>query len=198
MKTESEFRRELKDLLFDRAHPIFWELGIKKVSQHRDWTREYREERIQRLWNIAEKMLFARAKEELEKYVYSRKLKFFRGSKRDRGERLYSWAKDNFPKGPILYIFWKKNKCIYVGIGDSNLRIRDYKKSKYIDRSEADSLEIYSVHGKSNKSRVECLACHIYRPKDNQNSPGKPKYSKACYVCQKKRAIHSRLHALLD
>jgi hypothetical protein len=198
MKTESEFRRELKDLLFDRAHPIFRELGIKNISQNRHWTREYREERIKRLWDIAEKILLVKAKAELKEYTYSRKLKNFRGPKQDRGERLYSWAKDNFPRGPILYMFWKKDKCIYVGTGDSNYRIRDYKKSKYMDRSEADSLEIYSIRGNSNKSRVECLACHIHEPKDNQNSPSKTKYSKTCYICQKKKAIHSRLHALLD
>lgn len=198
MKTESEFKKELKNTLFDRAHPIFRELGIKKVSQDRDWTRKYREERIQRLWEIAEKMLLPQANRELNEYISSRKLKMFRGPKKVRGERLYSWAKENFPKGPILYIFWKKDRCIYVGTGDSNYRIGNYRKSKYIDRSEADSLEIFSVRGKSNKPRVECLACHIFKPKDNQNSPSKKKYSKTCYICHKKKLIRSRLQALLD
>jgi hypothetical protein len=198
MKMESEFKRVLQKALFDRAHPIFRELGIRKVSQHQDWTREYREECVQRLWVIAEKMLLAKAEEEFDRYVYGRRLKRIRGPKQERGEQLYGWARDNFPIGPILYIFWKKDKCIYVGTGENNYRIRDYKKSKYMDRSEADSLEIYSIHGKSNRARVECLACHIYNPKDNLNSPSKPKYSKACYICHKKKIIHSRLHELLN
>jgi predicted GIY-YIG superfamily endonuclease len=198
MKIESEFRRELKNLLFDRAHPIFQELGIRKVSHQRDWTREYREERIQRLWNIALRILLPQAEKELKIYIHSRKLKNIRGRKQERGQRLYSWAKDNFPKGPILYMFWKKDKCIYVGTADSNRRINDYKKSKYMDRSEADSLEIYSILGKSNRARVECLACHIYQPKENIKKPGKPKYSKKCYICYKRKGIHSSLHALLD
>ena len=198
MKKESEFKNEMKKALFDKAYSIFKELGIRKVGQARTWTRKYREERIQKLLSIAEKLLSAKAREELDRYSHSRKLKKICGPKQERGDQLFWWAKDNFPRGPILYAFWKKDRCIYVGIGESYYRIHNYKKSKYLDRSEADSLEVWSVRGKSYLHEVECLATHIYQPRDNIQKPKKSKYSKKCLICQAKKNIHRSLHSLLS
>jgi len=198
MKKESEFKNELKKVLFDKASSIFKELGIRRAGQDHAWTRKYREERIQKLLSIAEKILLVKAKEKLDRYRHSRKLKKICGPKQERGDQIYGWAKDNFPRGPILYAFWKKERCIYVGIGESYNRISNYKKSKYLDRSEANSLEVWSVSGKSYLHLVECLASHIYHPKENILKPKKSKYSKTCFICQAKKNIHRSLHSLLS
>jgi hypothetical protein len=195
---KAQLRDEIQSALIDRAHPIFEEVGIRRLGHDQYWTREYREQRIGKILRLAEIILLPTARKELKKIIIPPKRKMISGPKRDRGERIYAWARTAFPRGPILYSFWKGKNCIYVGVGESYRRIGHYKKSKYMDKSEAGSLKISSVAGRSYLHSVECLANHLYWPKDNIAKPRKTRYSKSCIVCNKLKNIEDTLRLLLS
>lgn len=198
MNLRSQFREELKRALYDRAHPVFHELGIRKHSKEFGWTREYRNKRIGRLMDVAQKIILREAKFKLSECISSPRKKYYVGPNRSRGVEIYSWARATFPKGPILYSFWKGPKCVYVGKGKNHGRIADYKKSKYMDRSVATHIRISSITGHSYSHLAEHLAYRIYVPKENVNEPARVKFNKRCILCRKEEKIKRVLEGLLD
>jgi len=112
----------------------------------------------------------------------------------NRYRNIYEWAKTEFPRDSLLYIFWKKRTCLYVGKAPSYLRLRAYKKSKYL--KEATRIQIRLVPSKSELARQECLAIHYYNPKDNKNKPPKQPWGKSCPICSSHDTIRREILAL--
>jgi hypothetical protein len=198
MNLRSQFREELKKAAYDRAHPIFHELGIRKHSKEFNWTRDYRNKRIRALMEIADQIILREAKIKLCECISAPKKKRYTGPNKSRGEDIYNWARTTFPKGPILYSFWKGQRCIYVGKGQSHGRIASYKKSKYMYKSVANQIRISSIRGHSYSHLAEHLAYRLYEPKENINEPARGRYNKRCILCRKEEQIEKALQGLLD
>ena len=198
MNLRSRFREELKKALYDRAHPIFHELGIKKHSKEFVWTKDFRDKRIATLMEIADKIVLRDAKIRLTECISALRKKRYTGPSGTRGEDIYKWARATFPKGPILYSFWKGTKCIYVGKGQNYGRINHYKKHRYLDKSVANQIKISSIRGRSYSHLAEHIAYRIYEPKENVNEPARGRYNKRCILCRKEEKIEKVLRGLLD
>lgn len=123
------------------------------------------------------------ATKELAKTVVRRRLRFIKGhGLTDRFDRLYRWAERKLD-GPIVYAFWRGRKCLYVGKGKSRRRLRHYDKSVYL--WHANALEVWQIKSKNRLPRAECLAIHLFKPRDNkQKKAAKVKWGKACPICK--------------
>lgn len=126
--------------------------------------------------------------------LYSHQRKITGHGYRDRFERMYKWALCKF-SGPIIYMFWKGNRCLYVGRGDSPKRLRAYRKSYYL---KATTLEVFRIQSKSQLSKAECLAVHLYEPKDNAIWPASRKWHKKCPVCNRLKKVEDELEWLFS
>ena len=73
--------------------------------------------------------------------------------------------------GRVLLL--EKNRCLYVGKGKSRGRLKHYERTFYL--KEADLLEVYDVQSTSLLPRVECLAVHLFDPRDNRAKPARRK-----------------------
>jgi len=136
------------------------------------------------------------AEKELAKTVVRRRLRFIKGfGTADRFDRLYSWARKKLD-GPIVYAFWRGKKCLYVGKGKSHRRLKHYEKSIYL--WHANALEVWQIKTKSRLPRAECLAIHLFKPRDNkQKKAAKVKWGKACPICKRHDEIASSASSLL-
>ncbi len=111
---------------------------------------------------------------------------------KDRYQRIIRWAKKI--RGPIVYTFWRGNKCLYVGKGNTYRRLRNYKKSIYL--KDADLLEVWPVISKKHLAKVECLAMHLFEPRDNVIGPARKKWERKCPVCKNLRKLKRELKSL--
>jgi len=133
---------------------------------------------------------------EFSKTTIERRLRFIGGfGIEDRFDKIFRWAQKKL-QGPIVYAFWRGKKCLYVGKGKSYRRLRAYQKAIYL--KEADSLEAWRIVTRSQLPRAECLAIHLYHPRDNkQKKAAKVKWGKSCPVCERHDEISSEISTLL-
>jgi hypothetical protein len=133
---------------------------------------------------------------EIARTVVRRRLRFIKGfGLANRFERLYMWAARKLD-GPIVYAFWRGKKCLYVGKGKSYRRLKHYDKSVYL--WHANALEVWQIKSKSRLPRAECLAIHLFKPRDNkQKKAAKVKWGEVCPICKRHDEIASATSSLL-
>jgi hypothetical protein len=159
------------------------------------FNKKIRDKIVGELLEVASEVLVKRdAKQSFKEITQTRHLKKLVGwGLRQRAARLLKWAKENI-RGPIIYAFWRGNRCLYVGRGTSWTRLKAYEKSAYLN--SADSIEIFCIKTLGNLARAECLATHLYAPRDKKVKPAKVKWGKACPVCARHDFIQEELNYL--
>ena len=95
--------------------------------------------------------------------------------------------------GPIVYAFWKGKKCLYVGKGAKPTRLLTHRKSY---GREAESVELWFVRSKSFLPQAECLATHLFQPRDLAMRPSRAAWGKKCPVCVRHDEIRRELSGL--
>lgn len=189
----------LKD--FHRSLDEMWRrysAGIRSMVRSRRgrkpaFSRKWRNKRIMRLLTLVERILCKQgAREELRKTTQGRRWRQIKGwGQGARFECVRSWAERNID-GAFVYSFWKgRKRCLYVGKAKSWRRLCVYKKSIYL--WHATRLRIDRVKRRSELGKAECLAIHLFRPKDNAKKAPHNKWGKACPVC----IVHDRIHSAL-
>lgn len=150
---------------------------------------------VAELLDIASTILVARdAKKEFRGIVTGRKLFHIRGrGLNDRGKRLCDWVYAEL-EGPVVYAFWRGDRCLYVGKGRTPSRLYGYNRSAYL--ISADCLEVYFVRGRSYLGQAECLATHRFEPRDNKSKPARVRWGKECPICKKHDFIRDELDGL--
>jgi hypothetical protein len=195
MSLDKQFSRKL-DLLWNRRTSELRSLVIPRgVGKPSLFTKRNREKLISDLLETATAILLRRdGKLEFKKIFVARNLKQLKGRGFvARGENLISWA-ERVLAGPIVYCFWKGKKCLYVGKGKSWKRLKDYAKSAYL--INANAIEVFLVHNASQLAKAECLATHLFEPRDRKVKPARVKWGKACPVCRKHDYIRDELKLL--
>jgi hypothetical protein len=61
---------------------------------------------------------------------------------------------------------------------------------------EANWINVFMVRGPSHVAKVECLATHLYEPRDRQVKPARVKWGKECPICRKHDHIREELQHL--
>jgi hypothetical protein len=94
-----------------------------------------------------------------------------------------------------VYVFWSPHECTYVG-----RTIRGHgRPAGWFDRiwfQPVTRVDIHSVHRQSEVPKVECLAIHLFDPKENKNWPSIGKYTKKCPICEATKEIDHELKSI--
>lgn len=144
----------------------------------------------------SEVLVHEHADKEFAKAVDDKHLRFIKGfGIADRFDRIYRWARRT-SDGPIIYAFWRRKRCLYVGKGKSYRRLKHYEKSVYL--VQANCVEVWEVATESRLPRAECLAIHLFSPRDNkQKKAAKVKWGKRCPICKRHDEAASEIASLL-
>jgi hypothetical protein len=175
---------ELKSLVIPRG-----------AGQPPRFTRHLRDRLINQLLADATQILLSReGRSEFRTVAPHRRLWQIRGhGLLNRGRNLLDWAGAKL-KGPIVYVFWRGRRCLYVGKGTTWKRLRSYERSAYL--VQASCIEVFLVSNKSQLGKAECLATHLFKPRDERVKPAKAKWGKACPICRKHDTIRDELNTL--
>ena len=195
MSLSKQFNRTLDELWHRRTAELRALAVPRGQGQPLAFSKKIRQRRTDRLLDVATRLLLKREGiRAFKNIVAERRLRFVKGyGLDDRFHHLLDWAKKECA-GPIVYAFWRGRKCLYVGKGASWRRLHRYDKSAYL--LEATCLEVFCIQGKSHLPQAECLATHLFKPRDQKIKPAKAKWGKKCPVCKKHDQIRMQLKAL--
>ncbi|MFY9342457.1 MAG: hypothetical protein WAT39_08200 [Planctomycetota bacterium] len=192
MALHTQFHRKL-DHLWKRQTENLRALIKPKPGMPLAFTRKTRNRLIGDLLELATAVLLRRlARRAFHDTFVKRRLFHLRGRGRlARGESLVSFAK-SLP-GSIVYAFWQGNRCLYVGKGRKASRLVSHRKSY---GREADAVEVFLVRSKSYLPRAECLATHLFEPRDLAIRPSRAAWGKRCPVCARHDRVRRELYGL--
>ncbi len=195
MRARTHFLTQLDNLWLRRTATLRALVSPRGVGQPPKFSRTVRDRLIGEILEDATSVLINdHGHAAFTRVTSSRHLRQIRGrGLLERGRNLLSWA-DNELNGPIIYVFWRGRKCLYVGKSSSPRRLWDYEKSAYL--IQATCLEVFHVPRVSELGEAECLATHLFGPRDQKIQPSREKWGKKCPICQRHDAIREELQAL--
>jgi len=190
-----EFERKLDDLWQRRASTVLSLVKTRrKPGRQKVLTKAIRNKRIAELKSLSTKILLKEgAKEEFRALVRKRRRKHLSGRRDHRYETLWNWAQDSI-RPPFIYSFWNGNRCLYVGQARSARRFRSYRNHGYL--RDASAVKVHEIRGKSALGKAECLAIHIFNPKENRARAAKRKHGGSCPICRAHDQIEAELNML--
>ncbi|MBI1807002.1 MAG: GIY-YIG nuclease family protein [Ignavibacteria bacterium] len=199
MAFSKEFERQLDKLFLQRTHWLRNEVGLKKVGKPPIFDRSKVDKAIERLQLIASNALSSKlAKKEFNHFVSKRKNYLIKGRGPEAKKELFEiWFSKHFPKSKgLVYAFWgKKGKCIYVGRTGSHGSRPSSHFEKYWFPAVRRA-KVFSVDGKSQIPKLECLAIHHFQPSRNKNKASTGKWTKACPLCETHKHIRKELRSI--
>lgn len=196
MALHTQFRRKL-DQLWKRQTAEIHALLKPKRGRPLAFTRAARNRMIGDLLELASDSLCRRiARSSFGETLLARRLYHLKGhGPRARGESLVAFAKamNAIIDHPVVYAFWRGRRCLYVGKGLRLSRLVSHRKSY---GREADSVEVFFIRSKSFLPQAECLATHLFDPRDFAVRPARAAWGKKCPVCLRHDRIRRELFGL--
>jgi hypothetical protein len=195
MSLEKQFSNKLENLWKRRTSELRAIVIPKGVGQPAKFSRKVRDNLIGELLENASQILIKRdGRSEFSKVKSGRNLTKIKGHGiLNRATKMLNWAESKL-SGPIVYSFWKRRKCLYVGKSKSWRRLKSYDKSIYL--IEADCIEVFRITTKGNLGKAECLATHLFEPRYNKVMAAKTKWGKACPICRQHDRMRDELNNL--
>jgi hypothetical protein len=195
MSLEKHFSNNLEGLWKRRTAELRALVIPRGAGQPPKFSRQVRERFMSQLLDDASEILVKReGRKEFGMVAPNRRLWQIRGhGLLNRGHNLLNWAESKLT-GPIVYAFWRGTKCLYVGKGGTWKRLQSYERSAYL--LQANCVEVFLVTNRSQLGKAECLATHLFEPRDQKVKAAKTKWGKECPVCRKHDAIRAELNAL--
>lgn len=197
MAFSKQFENGLDRLFRERTDWLRSELGLRQPGKPPKFGRKKVNRGIQQLQLLASQAFSRRlAKSAFEDHTTERRTWQVKGHHRNEKKRLFKkWFRKTF--GPTrtrgcVYSFWGGGKYLYVGrTGHGGGRPSAHFKEFWF--SHTTRITIFSVRGRSQLPKIECLAIHRFRPKYNTNTASTKKWTKACPLCQIHSAIENEL-----
>jgi hypothetical protein len=189
--------RDLLDELLDRRTAVVRGIVVgREQGKPKQFTKRIRDRLRRELLETASQLLVRqRAKREFRELFTRRRLRQLKGfGYDDRFDHMFDWAEREL-RGPIVYSFWRGRKCLYVGKGKTYRRLGSYKKSIYL--RPGSSLEVWQVRTKRALPSAECLAVHLFAPRDNEKKAARVKWGSKCPICRMHDLIRAEISSLL-
>lgn len=196
MAFSGSFERELNKLFRQRTHWLRQKLGATGAGKPPSFGRKKVGVGIRKLQAIASDALAHKlAKSEFDRHVPSPTNYHVKGrGAKSKKLKFEEWFSGRFStKKGFIYVFWRGNKCVYVGRSGSRGGGRPSSHMDKVWFASVDRITIYVVSGKSHIPKLECLAIHRFRPTHNINRAATKKWTKACPLCTTHRYIESEL-----
>lgn len=195
MALDKQFSRKLDELWRRRTAEVRALVVPRGQGQPLRFTKDIRRKYTDALLEVATRILLKKeGKKEFDRIVARRRLRKVGGRGLvERFHRLIEWAGKKCD-GPIVYVFWHRRKCLYVGKGKTWKRLKAYRKSAYL--LQATDLEVFCLNSRSQLPKAECLATHLFEPRDRAIKPARKRWGKSCPICKKHDEIRKSLTAL--
>src|SRR5262245_43556558 len=118
MALNKQFSRKLDQLWHRRTEELRALVVPRGAGKPASFNKKVRERMVDDLLDIASRILVRRhARKAFDSVVSGRHLRFLTGrGHRERGQKMVAWAGEKL-KGPIVYSFWNRKRCLYVGKG---------------------------------------------------------------------------------
>ena len=192
------FERKLDQLFLDRTFNLRCMLGLKKRGPKPQITRKKINKAIEDLQGLASRILASGlAKKEFEENAGPKKGRKITGRGwKPQKEKFDRWFNKEFPnQDELVYVFWNKNKCLYVGrTGKGGSRPSAHFNRK--DIPKITRIDIYPAKSKVHTPKLECLAVHHFEPIANDYKPSEKKWTKKCPLCAMHKKIESELRKI--
>lgn len=195
MSYKKLYTRELNNLFKRRTKRLRDFMGIKKQGKAHNINKIIINKSIIKLQNIISatnsKKYFNNA---IKNYTFDDRRYHLKGfGYYDKVRKFKNWFNDTINYKNIVYIFWNKKTCLYVGRtkGGAN------RPTSHLDTHKTKGwtrVNIYLVNSKSYLPMIECLAIHNYIPKHNRIKPANPKWTKSCPICKEHRLIKQEIN----
>ncbi len=195
MSAAKQFSNKLDRLWQRRTASLRSHVIPRGVGKPPTFSKPVRQKFVNELLDNASDILINRdARSELSKITKSHHLKHIQGhGLASRAENMLEWAKSAL-SGPIVYGFWKGRRCLYIGKGGSWRRLKSYEKSAYL--LQATRIKAFCITTKSQVPKAECLATHLFDPRDKKMKPAKVKWGKKCPICRKHDGVRHQIQNL--
>lgn len=200
MALTTKFERELEKLFQHRTSWLRKAVGKKSPGRPHVFNRRKVEPKLRELGELAADILVRRrARKEFRRVVDGTRqwhVKRGKGWGIDARKTTFKrWYEKRIGNKNCVYAFWSGRESVYVG---RTLNGKG-RPAGWFDRvwfRPVTRIDIYSVGGKSEVPKVECLAAHLFNPTVNKNSPSKRKYAKKCPICSAKKEINRELKSI--
>ncbi len=198
MSKKNEFHKELIQLFKKRTYKLYNSIGDKTRGPNPEISREKVDSSIKKLQEIASTILAPKlAKEEFEENAGKKRKRKIKGRGVKEKKTLFKqWYNSVFHnQDHLVYVFWSKRKCIYVGrTGRGGSRpINHFEKHWF---GSVTRIDIYPARSKSHTPKLECLARHHFEPSRNKYLPAKAKYTQRCPLCKVHKQIRHELKTI--
>ncbi len=200
MGLATKFERGLQRLFYRRTSWLRQAIGKNRPGRPHVFNRKNVEPKLEELGELATQILVRRrARREFHKTVEEKRqwhVKRGKGHGIDpKRERFKRWYDKSIGNRNCVYVFWAPHECVYVG-----RTIRGHgRPAGWFDRvwfQPVTRIDIYSVRRQSEVPKVECLATHLFDPKENKNWPSIGRYTKKCPICKATREIDHELKSI--
>jgi hypothetical protein len=198
MSHQAKFNRGLDRLYKRRTAWLRTALTKANPGPVPTLNKKRRDRVIKRLQGIASDALANRmAKREFERSVEKHKTWRTKGWGTDKKRHEFrAWAKKTIDsESGKVYVFWHKNKCLYVG----RTRGRGSRPSQHFRRSwfkGTTRIVVYMAPRKRDIPRLECLAVHRFLPARNKVKAAKEKWTPRCPLCRLHRKIKTEARTI--
>ena len=195
MSSAKQFSDKLDELWRRRTASLRSHVIPQGVGKPLVFSKPVRQKFVNELLDDASAILIRRdARRELNKITASRHLKHVRGhGLKRRAENMLAWAESALSRA-VVYGFWKGRRCLYIGKGGSWRRLKNYEKSAYL--LQATQIKAFCVTTPSQLAKAECLATHLFDPRDKKMNPAKVKWGKKCPVCREHDYVRQQVQNL--
>ena len=163
MALQKQFDRKLDDMWHRRSAAIRAHVR-RPAGPVKQLSRKKRERGLNELVGLAEAILCRKiAKQRLDRATRAMKRKMLNEwGPQAKYDAMIDWAKRHI-RGPMIYTFWRGNKCLYVGKGKSWRRLVAYRRDRVM--TQATSVRVRMVESRKWLPVAECLSVHLFAPK---------------------------------
>ncbi len=195
MSRQKEFERGLQRIFKKQTYHLRKAAGIKLLGKVPTLTREKHREDIEQLQQLALSMsMRGIIRREFTAIVHQRKT--WRVTKKKgwgreaKRKNFDAWFSRYVHYPNCIYVFWAGKRCRYVG---RTVRGKGRPQSHFEKHwfSGVTRIDIYSVRQASQIPKLECLAIHRWKPRNNKHKSASQKWTKRCPICEMLRQIRT-------
>lgn len=197
MSYQKTYTRELQKLYLVRTKWLRELVGIKSKGRKTTFNKKFIKKSVNRLSEVLIKL---KSKEYFEKAIdeHTYDMRYFHKKghgHKQKVEKFKEWYHDKIDYKYLIYIFWKKNRCLYIGrTGRGGSRPVNHVGTH---RTHGwTRVSIYLARSNSYLPMLECLAWYHFDPLHNACRPSIPKWARKCPMLEDLKELKEEINVL--
>lgn len=186
------------DQLFDhRTHWLKSLIRQKRPGAAPKFNRKKVQSAIDRLQSLAvEALLTSRLLRPLDDFFDRKKQWHIKGfGVQAKAKAFKTWYDQHIDYQNCVYVFWDRNRCLYVGRTLNGKGRPSSHFSKYWFK-QATRVDVYCSSAKKRVPAFECRLTHEYEPSYSRIRPARSPFYWRCEICEAERHIRDEVKAI--